>query len=34
MNATVANGSATIALSDGTQVTFAGVTQLNPASFT
>jgi Ca2+-binding RTX toxin-like protein len=33
MNATVANGSATIALPDGTQVTFAGVTQLNPASF-
>jgi Ca2+-binding RTX toxin-like protein len=32
--ATVANGSATISLSDGTSVTFAGLTQLNASSFT
>ena len=32
--ATVANGSSTIALSDGTHITFAGVASLTPASFT
>ena len=33
-NAAVVGGSSVIALSDGTQITFAGVTSLNPASFT
>jgi hypothetical protein len=33
-NATTTDGSATIALSDGTQITFAGIPQLNPSSFT
>ena len=32
--ATVSNGSTTIALSDGTHITFAGVTQLSAGSFT
>ena len=32
-NATISGGAATIALSDGTQIVFAGVTQLNAASF-
>ena len=33
-NATHTNGSSTIALSDGTHITFAGVAQLSASSFT